>query len=224
MDIPDGVEIIYLDDGSYPPLLFETELKNFTIHPTEDYRPWTTGFARNTGAKLAKGEFLLMTDIDYIITLDALKASMDFNEDKMSFKRQFGILDEHGELSLDYDDLRAYGLLEERIVKKGRKIPPHPNNFVMRKETFLKLGGYDETRMHLGYPKCTSDGLFKRTWTHFYKRGKVTLCDYRPMLYMFPTGQFCGDVDFNPYGLFHDLTRKVEGNYWYHYHEKNKPS
>jgi hypothetical protein len=66
--------------------------------------------------------------------------------------------------------------------------------------------------------------VFKRTWTHFYKRGKVTLCDYRPMLYMFPTGQFCGDVDFNPYGLFHDLTRKVEGNYWYHYHEKNKPS
>jgi glycosyltransferase involved in cell wall biosynthesis len=63
MDIPDGVEIIYLDDGSYPPLLFETELKNFTIHPTEDYRPWTTGFARNTGAKLAKGEFLLMTEM-----------------------------------------------------------------------------------------------------------------------------------------------------------------
>ena len=220
MDIPDGVEIIYLDDGSDPPLEFSTTLKNFTIHPTNDFREWTVAFARNLGARMAQGEYLLMTDIDYIITLDAIKSAMSFTEDKMSFKRRFGILNEHGELSADHDDLRSYGLLEERVTR--RTIPPHPNNFIMRKETYWMLGGYYETRMELGYPKCTSDGLFKRTWTRAHKRGRVTVSDYRPMLYMFPSGQYCGDVDYNPFDLFHGLTRKVAGNYWYQ-HPKNMP-
>jgi hypothetical protein len=31
-------------------------------------------------------------------------------------------------------------------------------------------------------------------------------------LYMFPNGQFCGDVDYNPFSLFHELTRKTKEN------------
>jgi hypothetical protein len=29
---------------------------------------------------------------------------------------------------------------------------------------------------------------------------------------MFPNGQYCGDVDYNPFNLFHALTRKTEYN------------
>jgi len=34
-------------------------------------------------------------------------------------------------------------------------------------------------------------------------------------LLMFPNGQYCGDVDYNPFGLFHTLTRKTDKNHWY---------
>jgi hypothetical protein len=215
MDLPDDVDIIYLDDGSDPPLQFDTKLKNFTIHPTNDFRPWTVAFSRNLGARLAKGELLLMTDIDYIIPLEAIELAKTLTEDKMGIRRQFGILDENGNLSDDVDVLRTYGLLEERRKGRGTRVPPHPNNFVMRKETFWMLGGYPEDRMHLGYPKCTSDSWFKRHWNRNYHKGRVTISPHRPFLYMFPTGRYCGETDYNPFGLFHNLTRKTEGNYWY---------
>jgi hypothetical protein len=33
--------------------------------------------------------------------------------------------------------------------------------------------------------------------------------DERPTIYMFPNGRYCGEKDFNPFGLFHDLKRKT---------------
>jgi len=122
-------------------------------------------------------------------------------------------LDENGNLTQDYDVMRVYGLLESRITKKLR-LPPHPNNFVMRKETFWKLGGYREDLVDRPYPN-KGDTYFKREWAKAYDKGQVTMTDYRPTLYMFPNGQYCGDVDYNPFGLFHDLSRKTESNFWY---------
>jgi hypothetical protein len=39
--------------------------------------------------------------------------------------------------------------------------------------------------------------------------------EHRPILYMFPNGKYCGDVDHNPFGLFHTLTRKTKQNPYY---------
>jgi hypothetical protein len=91
---------------------------------------------------------------------------------------------------------------------------PHPNNFVMRKETFWRLGGYQEDLVDRPYPN-KGDTYFKRTWAEAYEKGQVTLCEYRPTLYMFPNGQWCGDVDADPLGLFHTLTRKTPMNHWF---------
>jgi hypothetical protein len=225
MGLPDDVEVIWLDDGSDRPIRYlygkdamidmcEDANFNLSIYETNDKRLWTVAFARNLGAKKAKGEYLLMTDVDYIITKECIEAARNVTEDKMSFKRAFGVLDENGNLCLDAKTLLEYGLQEERLSKR---LIPHPNNFVMKKETYWKLGGYDETRMNLGYPKCTSDGHFKGKWIQAYKSGEVTLQneDLRPTLYMFPSGRFCGDVDYNPFGLFHNLSRKNKDNYWY---------
>lgn len=212
MDLPDDIEIIFLDDGSEPPLHdCGIKVKNFTLHPTNDKRAWTVELARNLGARMAKGEYLLMTDIDYIIPKSAILDVYNLKEDKMRFRREFGILDENGELQLDYDTLRAYGLLESRIKERQRYMPPHPNNFVMRKTTFFDLGGYIEDRVGVPYPNG-GDSHFKRTWARAFEAGKVTMCEYRPTLYMFPNGQFCGDVDYNPFGLFHTLSRRSERN------------
>lgn len=214
MDLPDDVEIIFIDDGSDPPLIYDNGLRNFIIYPTNDKRPWTVELARNKGARVAEGKYLLMTDIDYIIPRDAIESALNLKEDKMRFKRQFGVLDENGDFTQDFDVLRFYGLLESRIQERGTNLPPHPNNFVMRKETFWMLGGYREDLVEREYPN-KGDTYFKREWANAYEKGKVTMCDYRPTLYMFPNGQFCGDVDYNPFGLFHDLTRKTKRNYWY---------
>lgn len=212
MDLEDDIEFIFLDDGSDIPLHdCGIKVKNLTIHPTNDKRAWTVELARNLGARMAKGEFLLMTDIDYILPRKAIEAVRGLKEDKMSFRREFGVLDENGDFTQDFDVLRKYGLLEERIQKKGVTVPPHPNNFIMRKETFFKIGGYREDRVNVPYPNG-GDRWFKRTWAKAYEAGEVTLAPYREMIYMFPNGQFCGDVDYNPFSLFHTLSRKSERN------------
>jgi len=212
MNLPDEVEFIILDDGSDVPL--KGEMRNLIIHPTNDKRPWTVELARNLGARMARGEYLLMTDIDYIIPRDAIESALTLTEDKMRFKRQFGVLDENGDFTQDFDVLRKYGLLETRIEGRGTNLPPHPNNFVMRKETFWKLGGYREDLVDRPYPN-KGDTYFKRTWAGAYDKAQVTMRESRPTLFMFPNGQYCGDVDFNPLGLFHDLSRKTTSNHWY---------
>lgn len=208
-DFPDNVEIIIMDDGSVPPLAFDDcGLKNFKVIPTNDFRPWTVGIARNLGAKLCDGDYIFMTDIDYIITKQAVELALTCTEDRMACKRKLGILDEDGNLSQEYDTLLKWGVSEERLSQKGTYLPPHPNSFIMKKDTYWMLGGYDEVRIARGYP-TNEDNDFKRKWARVRNAGKVTSSPDRPVLYMFPNGQFCGDIDSNPFGMFHGLTRKV---------------
>jgi glycosyltransferase involved in cell wall biosynthesis len=214
MGIPDGVEIIYMDDGSYPPLDNPGTVRNLRIVQTHDNREWTWAIARNSGAKLAQGDYLLMTDIDYIIPRKAIEDALAFNGDYMGCRREFGILDENGDFTQDLDTLVKYGLLESRIPTRGVNLPAHPNNFVIRKSLFWEMGGYREDRVGRPYPQG-EDSLFKKQRCKFREAGKLVESEYRPTIYMFPNGQFCGDVDFNPFGLFHDLSRKTEANYWY---------
>ena len=222
MDLPSDVEIILLDDGSYPALVDTIGVPNLTIQPTGNtHEPgsstgWTVEIARNMGARMALGEYLLMTDIDYIIPRDAVEAGRTLTHDKAGFHREFGVLDVNGNFTQDFAELRRYGLLESRIKERGTRMPPHPNNFIMRKSTFWQLGGYREDLATRPYPN-KGDTYFKRAWAKAYEEGRVTIQDanLRTTLYMFPNGQFCGDVDYNPFGLFHDLTRKTQENHWY---------
>ncbi len=202
MDIPNDVEILFIDDGSEPPIE-----SPYVVHRTNDKRPWTWALGRNQGARMAKGKYLLMTDLDYIITLSVIHDARDFRGDRMGFKREFGVLDENGNFTQDVPTLLEYGLLPARIPAKGVKMPPHPNNFVIRKDLFWEMGGYLENRIGRDYPQG-EDRYFKKTWLRFVKAGKAVGADYRPTLYMFPNGQFCGDADFNPFELFHNLSRK----------------
>ena len=213
IEVPNDVEIIFVDDGSNPPLDFSELNYHFSSYATDDKRPWTWALARNYGAKKAKGEYLLMTDIDYIIPRDAIESAIEFNGLKMRFKREFGVLDKNGNFTQDIDVLKTYGLLPERIRTRGVKLAPHPNNFVMRKSLFFEMGGYREDRVGRPYPQG-EDTFFKRTWAGWLKAGRVRDHDYRPTVYMFPNGRYCGDVDSNPFGLFHNLSRKSEKNPW----------
>jgi glycosyltransferase involved in cell wall biosynthesis len=211
MDLPDDVEILLIDDGSDPAITDTVGVKNLRIIFTNDKRPWTWALARNRGAKEARGDYFLMCDLDYIIPKEAIMSALEFNGAKMRFKRQFGILDENGKFSQDRQTLMNYGLSAKRIDDRGFDLPPHPNNFVMRKDVYWDLGGYREDLFMKPYPQG-EDGLFKREWVKAVEKGKYVDSDYRPMLYMFPNGQFCGDVDYNPFNLFHDLSRRTNVN------------
>lgn len=209
MALPGDVEIIYVDDGSTPPLrgLEWPEVRNFRIIETNDEREWTWAIARNLGAEQARGEYLLMCDVDYIIPQAAIEDALRLTEDRMNFRREFGVLDENGAFSQVLDVLRKYGLLESRIRDRGVRLSAHTNDFVMRKSTYWELGGYRTDLIGKPYPQG-EDRCFQGVWERAQAAGKVTRTEYRPLVYMFPNGKFCGDPDHNPFALFHGLTRK----------------
>lgn len=214
MDLPDDIEIIFMDDGSDPPLAdFDPKLKNLTILPTNDFRPWTTSIARNSGARLAKADWILMTDIDHILVRETIMAGREFTGDRMTYRREFGVLDESGNFNQDVPTLLSYGLLPERIRRKGLRAPPHGNSFVMRKELFWKAGGYRVTDMGEKYPPM-DESHFRGAYRALMQSGQATTIadDLRPKIYLIPNGYYCGDPDYNPFGLFHGLSRSKWGH------------
>ena len=207
--IPDDTEIIIVDDGSNPPLQNTSSL-DVTIYKTHDSRPWTWALARNIGATLARGEYLLMFEIDHIITRELLDFVRGYDGDKVLFLREFAVLDGDGVLTQDRDVLEVYGLPKD----KGLKVGPLPNNFAMRKDVFWKLGGYREDLVTRPYPQG-EDRLFKKAWLVHQRKHNATVAVHRPVIYVFPVGKLIGDVDADPQHLFHSLTRKTERNHYY---------
>jgi len=217
MDLSDIVEVLMIDDGSDPPIN-----SPYVAYRTHDTRPWTWALARNKGAELAQGEYLLMTDLDYIITRHVISATLSFHGDYMSFKREFGVLDDQGSFIQTIEALKAWGWPEQRYEKRKFALPPHPNNFVIRRDLFFEMGKYREDLVEKPYPQG-EDNAWKKTRKKWEAQGKLQIDSYRPTLYMFPNGQWCkgGDVDTNPFNYFHGLTRKTKSNYWYKHGPKS---
>ena len=213
--IPEDVEVIILDDGSNPPIEVEPHPR-LTLIRTNDFRPWTWPVARNTGAKLAKGDYLLMVDLDHIITREIIDQVRAFKGDHIRFNREFAILDENGDFTQDLETLRTYGLSKDRDVH----LNPHRNQFAIHKDLYWKMGGFREDRIGKPYPQ-REDGDFSKLWDKLYAKGEIKdfddLVDFdkRTTLYMFPNGKYCGDVDANPFNLFHTLSRKTSKNPYY---------
>ncbi len=210
MNLPDDIEIIFMDDGSNPPLNSSVGLRNFNIYATGDKRPWTENLARNSGARIAKGEYLLMTDIDHILSRKAIDAVYKFQGDKMIFRRYFAVLDTEGHIVQDADVLFKYGLNKEYYEKHRLYAGHHGNSFAMRKSIFEELGGYDVARCEKPW-HAGEDRVFNSVWEGAVKRGRYKPTAKGPPIYMFPIGRFCGDgknIDYNPLGLFNDLKRE----------------
>ena len=201
MVLPSNMEIIFMDDGSEPPIV-GNGLKNFNIYPTYDKRPWSGHVARNSGARKALGDYLLFMDIDYILPKESINFLMEFNGDRTLFTREFGILDEAGEFTQDLKVLRSYGLKR----KYDTNAWTHRSVFAMRQELFWEMGGFREDLMDRPHPNYIGRD-FNDKWKRLAKQGKVTDNENRPMIYMFPTGKYCN----KDMGLFHSLKRHVNG-------------
>jgi len=213
--IPDDVELILIDDGSDPPIEINSKLP-IILHHTNDKREWTWPVARNTGAKLAKGEYFIMADLDHSITREFIDTVRNFKGDHIRINREFAVLDEEGNLTQDRKVLEEWGLPKHYATKFN----PHRNQFAIHKDLYWKLGGYREDRIGMPYPQ-REDGDFAKEWRKLHEKGEIKdfddmfSCEERPILYMFPNGKYCGDVDFNPFNLFHTLTRKTPKNRFY---------
>lgn len=134
-------ELILIDDGSVPSLeatcASVQKTIDFTLHRTHDRRPWTQPKGRNIGASLAHADKLLFFDIDHIVTADILNNCLRYQGDKLHWVRRPGILDENGHIVTDQRALIDYGMTEENPSVHG-------NSFMIRKEVFTRLGGYNE--------------------------------------------------------------------------------
>jgi len=207
MNLPSDIEVIFVDDGSDPPLALNGAPSNFTMLHTNDKRPWTQPIARNMGVRHARGEYVICTDIDHIITRDLISAVEEINTDVLRFKREFGVLDVNGNFTQDLDVLAYYGLPEKRFKSAGLRIRPHSNSYAICRELFLELGGSRENRI-MFYPNRDEVPL-KSMLKRMQARGEITIqdTDERPTIYMFPVGHYCGNVDCDPLGLFHKLSR-----------------
>ena len=189
------IEIIIVDDNSYPPI------KGAKIR-TDNRLAWTQGLARNLGAKVAKGKYLFMTDIDHIISREALEDALNFEGNKMIFRRQVAVLDENGNIKQDKETLRAWGYEKESLDASV-----HGNTFVMKKETFEKLGGYSPETCSLGYHPIARSGddcYFNAKWNRTFRGQKP---EVGRDIFVFPIGRFNKDGNLNPFGLFHNLSQ-----------------
>jgi len=115
------IEYVLVDDGSPEPAKVALDLPiNLTLVRIKKDIPWNQPGARNLGLKLAEGEWVLPSDIDHLFLQDGLSRVLSMAKDPGAVY-YFG-----------------------RKCEDGSARHPHPNTFLVHRETFWKTGGYDE--------------------------------------------------------------------------------
>jgi glycosyltransferase involved in cell wall biosynthesis len=191
-----GWELILVDDGSDPAI--EVEISAgcpCRVLQTHDTRPWSQPAGRNFGAAHSEADWLLMTDIDHIITREAVRAVDRYDGDKIHFDRAIGILDERGELVTDRGVLEHYGLQPGQPTT----ICEHYNTFGIRRSIFELMGGYDDKYCgrHGG-----DDVDFSHRYGKLHYAGQVARSkSHAALVYAFP------DPARDPLRIFHSLRR-----------------
>jgi glycosyltransferase involved in cell wall biosynthesis len=195
-------ELIIIDDGSEPPIKEANYQTGSTL-------AWTQGLGRNLGASKAMGEYLLMTDIDHIISKEAIEDAFNFTGNKMIFRRQIAVLGENGEVRQDKATLKEWGYEKESLDASV-----HGNTFVIKREIFEELGGYDEKTCKLGYHPKTKKGddvYFNQKWNRKFAGQRP---EFGRDIYVFPLGRFNKDGNLNPFNLFHNLSQIKQEKQW----------
>lgn len=213
MPLPDDVELVLVDDGSTHALtLPDVTPKNCGIYRHDIPAAWTQPAARNYGVRHASGEYLICTDIDHIVTRELIDTVLRGEYDWIKFRREVAVLDEQGKIVQTEESILSYGFEPERLRRRGFRIAPHTNSFAIRRQLYLAVGGVSEHRVGSGKHPNREEIPLRRTLHPMADRGEIRLLDadgQRPTIYMIPNGKYCGDKDYNPFGLFHNLPRKT---------------
>lgn len=143
------IEIIIVDDGSPDPAVsvpFPASigtLPELSVYRITEDRPWHQHAARNLGAHVARGPWLLLTDMDHMLTAA--------NADQLI--KRLGKLD----LGTAYFLHRIEADTGLPTLGRDDRPKPHPNSFVMTRDLYWQAGGYDEDFCGI----YGTDGLFK---------------------------------------------------------------
>jgi hypothetical protein len=121
---------IIVDDGSPEPAaeVPRPEGLDIEIYRIKEDRPWHQHAARNLGAYVAQDGWLLMTDMDHVLTAESAEHLSAYEVEES----EVYMLD-RVEADTGLPTLAPNGLPK-----------PHPNSFFLTKEMFWKVGGYDE--------------------------------------------------------------------------------
>lgn len=126
------LQVVIVDDGSPEPaddVERPIGLPSLSIYRVLEDRPWHQHGARNLGAHVAKSKWLLLTDMDHVLS-------------ESQFQSLLSSLDElNTEAIYTLDRVEADTGLP--TFQNGRE-KPHPNSFVVTRDTYWKIGGYDE--------------------------------------------------------------------------------
>jgi hypothetical protein len=101
---------------------------NLTLLRITDNIPWNQPGAKNLGFKFAKTDWVFTSDIDHILQPEMCEKLLELKKDKKT----------------------VYYF--SRLTDKGESRNSHPNSFLIHKDIFWELGGYDEDFCgHYGY-------------------------------------------------------------------------
>lgn len=132
-DLKQHLRVILVDDGSPEPAADVPRpegLPELEIYRVKEDRPWHQHAARNLGAHVAPEGWLLLTDMDHV--LEPAAAARLF--------RALLTLDPGGVYMLD----RIEADTRLPTLNQAGNPKPHPNSFVMTREMYWRIGGYDE--------------------------------------------------------------------------------
>lgn len=158
-----NIRVIIVDDGSPENPAANVPrpygLPDVQIYRVTEDRPWGQNGARNIGAHEAPDSWLLLTDMDHLLTGESAAALL-----KAIGK---GRLDEGTVYMLD----RVEADTGKPTLGKDGQPKPHPNSFVMTREMFWRIGGYDERSCGI----YGTDRLFRERAFSVARRGHLAI-------------------------------------------------
>jgi hypothetical protein len=153
--VKERIGIIVVDDGSPEPAINvprPTGLPELSIYRVIEDRPWHQHGARNLGAHVAPDGWLLLTDMDHVLT----------GENAEQLLKRLHRMDEGSVFTLN----RVEADTGEQTLGLDGRPKPHPNSFVLTRELYWRVGGYDEDYCGV----YGTDGLFRQRAFHVGKR------------------------------------------------------
>lgn len=163
-DLKTRCEIVLVDDGSPEPAADVVRAEPAPGLPVGVWRvlvdiPWHQHGARNLGAHIAVGKWLLMTDMDHVVPAETLAAVLDAaalvsGRTAFTFTRRDAPVGSWR--AADWSDM-ALTLNAEGELK------PHVNSYALSRRLWAKVGGYDEDYCGIyGTDRLFRDRLWKR--------------------------------------------------------------
>lgn len=162
------IEIVIVDDGSPDESAADalaamwggdrTGLPELSLYRVTEDRPWHQHGARNLGAHVARGRWLLMTDMDHVVPASTLADVLRLLPTLGSREvLTFGRVDAPPTLTWRADHWPEFA----RTRRDDGSLKPHVNSFVVRRKRYWTIGGYDEDLCGVyGTDKHFRDRLF----------------------------------------------------------------